>query len=150
MYPPPHHHPHHYSLTTLCFRSMGWRGAPSSTLNPARTRLRHVSILPATSPPAETKVINVSHFLCRTAHILYELRPLCVSVSVAVSRRSARFIRHHYSTPPYCPTCTLPTPFICASLHFALHFEGSSRHHCSVSVFYTLVTYSVVSALVDI
>lgn len=97
------------------------------------------------SPAAETKVINMSHSSCPTAralHILYELRTLCVSMSAA-DRRAARIY-----TLPYCTTCSIP--LICASLHFALHFEGSFRHRAAVSVFYTLVTYSAVSALVDI
>lgn len=63
---------HHYSLATSCYRrwhhAVGGVGRGSCTLNPPRTRLRHVSILPALSPAAETKVINMSHLLCPTAY----------------------------------------------------------------------------------
>lgn len=129
--------------TTLGGRGGGGR-APSTLPGQGS---EHVSILPASGVTSSRNksykyVSFVVSYSERALHILYELRTPCVTVSVA-ERRAARIY-----TLPYCTTCS--TPLICASLHFALHFEGSFRHRAVVSVFYTLVTYSAVSALVDI
>lgn len=141
---------HHYSLAIPCYRRWhhaggGGGGRAPSTLPGHGSE--HVSILPASGVTSSRNksykyVSFVVSYSESAAYLVWVADAMRQRVSAA-DRRAARIY-----TLPYCTTCS--TPLICASLHFALHFEGSFRHRAAVSVFYTLVTYSAVSALVDI
>lgn len=133
---------HHYSLVIPCYRRRrhhAWGGDAHPQPSPDKAQTRVHSFSGVTSSRNKSyKYVSfvVSYISCMS----------CGRHASACQRQGRRTARIY--ALPYCTTCS--TPLICASLHFALHFEGSFRHRAAVSVFYTLVMYSAVSALADI